>query len=1245
MKLSARKRWRRWGAAALAVAAFLGAAPWWSLWLVRPVLRAYGVECGRVERLGLQRLALHEVKFQSGPARLAARRLESLQPWAWLWQRFRPPAAEATAHPRLRLEGWRLDVSEAQAPAAAPAREAASVTATWRAVQRWLPALRAWLPAATLTEGTLGLRDFELACPAADWVGGVLTARFGSATLQQTAALRVTLGDDGQAELALRVDPTAAEVRLRGVPGDGGLTVSGQIAWLTNHATVSARFGPEGWLPVDATVLAEEFRLPSAVLRLDPYEDVRGKVELAWKEGAFTAALEAHARPRDAGTSFPALVATLHADGDLDRCRIRSLQVRSPWLAAELTAPVEFDYHGDLAGEPAALRLTADLSRQPRLPLAGQLAGMVRLDPRAVAQPRAQFELTATGLHGYGLDATSLRLAGELAARQLALTNAQLRLADGSTGILAGKLDLDRRVVTSAELSFTGTVPTRVLPAGWSVGDLRLSATANGPLTNLAHRAQVEAARIEIPGQAAATLRASWEGQGLEGRVPWLEWRAADLTAQVQARVHGGADSWSATLERATILRAEQTAVSLLKPGAIVVRRVPEPEPDARRWRVEVTDWRSSGVAGRWQARGFVQWPRAGGLQLKLADANLAWAQGLLPGTVTAWRADELTLEAAWSNGPVRFTTAARGTVALTNLPALDFHLVARGNGDGAFLEELSLHRAGVEVATVRGQVPVLLRPPADAPPTTWILPQPAAALDLRFQLTPGAAWLEQVRRRTGWRVEGARAAGELSGSLESPHGQVTARIATLDRDASAAGTRWPAVRDLEFNLALDGATARLDALRFYVAGQPVEVSGSVPVGETVEAALAGRLHWPDWRQAAWHVRLSQAPLAAFTNYLPAVLAPRGTVSMDARLLPGLRAAGEVSLEGAGTRGVLPFGAIQEVRARVRFEGDRAELASVSGRIGGEPVTLEGRVAWPQLALPPQFDLRLRGTNVPLARQAGFILRSDVDLRLASRPQAPPKISGALSLRDSIYVSDLRALLPGQASAPRRRPPYFTVEEPLLADCALDLAVKGRRFLKARTPLFRGELSADLRLDGTLREPRALGEVTVESGQILFPFATVRIEQGQVFLTSENPYRPELFVTGEGHSFGYHLTLHAHGPAEQPVLEFTSNPPLSTEAILLLVTAGQVPRAEVNYTQEQRAGRLVTFVGRNLLSQLWGDAAAAERLVIRSGEAVTYEGRETYAVEYKLTDRWSLVGEYDRFGELNAGVKWRVYSK
>lgn len=1230
----------------MVVAAFVGATPLWSLWLVRPVLRSYGVECGRVERLGLQRLALHELKLQRGATRFTVRRLECLQPWAWLWRRLRGPGSEEASSPRLTLAGWRLEVNEAQAPAPAPPDgQAGSVVETWRDLQKRLPTLRAWLPAATLTDGTLRLRGFELTSGPVQWTSRGLTARLTSAKLGQAAHLQVALGAADQAELTLRVEPAAAQLHLQAVPRDGGLTLDGHITWRTNRAAVSARFGPDGWLPREAQLLAEDLRLPAAALRLDPYEDVRARMQLAWREGTFTAALEADAQPRAVAAELPPLAATLRADGDLTGCRIHSLEVHSPWLSAELTAPVAFDYRGKFTGEPAAVRVTAELSRQPWLPLAGRLTGSVQIDPRAVPQPRARFELVATELRGWGLDAPSLRLTGAFADRQLDVTAAQLRLADGSTATLLGRLDLDRQVVAASDLTFTGNVPATALPAGWSVRDVRLHVTATGPLTKLAHRAEVEMAQIGIPGQPAAALRALWEGQGLEGRVPLLEWRTADLAAHVQARMRGGADSWSAVLESVTILKGEAPAVALLAPAEVLVRRTPGPEPGAQRWRVEVAPWRSAGLAGRWQAGGFVEWPRAGDLQLQVADADLTWAEGLLPRALTAWRVNDLTLHAAWSNAAVQCSAAARGTVSLPHFPAVEFNFVAQGNDDGVRLEGVSLHSGGAPIASARGQLPVILRPPAGAAPAAWILLRPEADLNLRFQLAPDAPWLEALCRPAGLRVEGARVEGELSGSLQSPHGRLNARLAAVSRDGATLTARWPELRDLEIDLTLDAATARLKALRFEIEGQPVVVSGTLPLGEMVEAVRAARLPRPDWRDASLQVRLEQAPVAAFTNYLPAVLAPRGTIHVDAQLLPGLRAAGELTLEGAGTRGGLPFGAVQDLRARVRLAGDRAELTNVSARIGGEPVTLEGRVAWPQRVWPPEFDLRLRGTNVPLARQAGFILRSDVDLRVASRPQAPPKISGVLALRESIYVSDLRALLPGQASAPRRRPPYVSVDEPPFAACELDLAVQGRRFLKARTPLFRGELSADLRVDGTLREPRALGQVTVETGQIQFPFATVRIQQGQVFLSSENPYRPELFVTGEGHAFGYQLNLHAHGPADQPVLEFTSNPPLSTEAIFLLVTAGQVPRADVSHTQEQRAGRLATFVGRNLLWPIWGDAAAAERLTIRSGEAVTREGRETYAVEYKLTDRWSLVGEYDRFGELNAGVKWRVYSK
>ena len=54
---------------------------------------------------------------------------------------------------------------------------------------------------------------------------------------------------------------------------------------------------------------------------------------------------------------------------------------------------------------------------------------------------------------------------------------------------------------------------------------------------------------------------------------------------------------------------------------------------------------------------------------------------------------------------------------------------------------------------------------------------------------------------------------------------------------------------------------------------------------------------------------------------------------------------------------------------------------------------------------------------------------------------------------------------------------------------------------------------------------------------------------------------------------------------------------------------------------------------------------ARHRLTIRSGEDISQEGKTTYYLEYKLADDWSVIGEYDRFNALNAGLKWRIFSR
>jgi translocation and assembly module TamB len=173
----------------------------------------------------------------------------------------------------------------------------------------------------------------------------------------------------------------------------------------------------------------------------------------------------------------------------------------------------------------------------------------------------------------------------------------------------------------------------------------------------------------------------------------------------------------------------------------------------------------------------------------------------------------------------------------------------------------------------------------------------------------------------------------------------------------------------------------------------------------------------------------------------------------------------------------------------------------------------------------------------------------------------------------------------------------------------------------------------------------ALGDIKIDSGVVRFPFASFAVQQGFVTLTSENPYHPALSVSATSKQFGYNIRMDASGPIDEPILQFTSTPPLSSEQILLMVTAGQLPAGEFTMTTQQRAQTVAVFLGRDLLERFGLEDQAEERLIIRSGQEITEQGRPTYEVEFKLSPRWSVYGEYDRFGDYNGMFKWLIYSK
>src|SRR5690606_25854820 len=111
-------------------------------------------------------------------------------------------------------------------------------------------------------------------------------------------------------------------------------------------------------------------------------------------------------------------------------------------------------------------------------------------------------------------------------------------------------------------------------------------------------------------------------------------------------------------------------------------------------------------------------------------------------------------------------------------------------------------------------------------------------------------------------------------------------------------------------------------------------------------------------------------------------------------------------------------------------------------------------------------------------------------------------------------------------------------------------------FMRLRTPVLAGVASINAQLDGTLGTPRAIGEVTLDSGVVKLPFATFQIEEGSARLTAANPYEPQVSLRGSGKRLGYDLLMELSGSASDPRLELSSDPSLPASDVLLFVMAG-----------------------------------------------------------------------------------------
>ena len=699
----------------------------------------------------------------------------------------------------------------------------------------------------------------------------------------------------------------------------------------------------------------------------------------------------------------------------------------------------------------------------------------------------------------------------------------------------------------------------------------------------------------------------------------------------------------AANLNQLTLRRENEERYALQQPCAITFRAGQTNAP-GELWTLAVDTFQWRGEHHTMSANADLAWPSQGNTTLTLTNFAFADFSDFLEADIANILLTELAVSANWSNGPVQSVISAAGS--LTNCAGRVFGL--RGSvktGEFLLLETLTLANGYTPTLSVTGAVPVKIILGRNEDMLVWDKSRPIALAGSWNDDQP-----EILTVPLGTLGELAIARPELrfqvSGNPDEPSAELTAGAAKLAWQSGTNISPRPKLEEVEFALDVRPDAIRLKTFGAKLDGQTISASGEWPLPAEAWRGLWSENKLPDWNQAQGRLELKEAQVAAFSAYLPEMLSREGQFNAALDLKPGKRLAGVLSLTNAATRPISTITPVRDIAALVRFDGDRAVLENFSGQIGGQPVRADGFVSVPNLdGSGLDYHLNLRGTNVPLSRSPELLLRGDFALSLRGGSNQPPLLSGRVTLRDGLFVQTTSALVWSAPTRPEWRPPYFSVTNAPFAHWKLDLAVHGNQFLRARTPVFSGIASADFHLRGSLVAPVLTGDARLNSGRLIFPFGALTLNQGMASFSGNDPRGPDLLINASGRNYRYDLRLEVRGAADGANVVLSATPPLSSEQILLMLTAGELPQSNFAFSNRDRAGRLGSFLGTDLLSRYLGSDPATERLIFRTGENISGEGRLTYSVEYRLTDRWSIFGEYDEFNAFNADLKWKVFTR
>ncbi|MCC5807524.1 MAG: hypothetical protein JJU00_14470 [Opitutales bacterium] len=1228
--------------------------PWWLSAVIGHLLAREGVVVEEVNVRGYGAIEWSGLSWAFEGNRIEADRIAVALPLTWLVTLYtgRPPAPPVLGEALVRLEDWSLDVDTAERERSDEPAPEVVLPELARQVHGILETVRRVMPTAVAKRGVVRAAPMEWTIAEASWRDGVFTVEGGETTLPGLARLtaKARLQPEGIALRARSLDDAwpwsvdaavetgAQRLAARGSAEIDGLTLDGAVAWVSG-----------GWVPGEAELTARGERIPATLAEHVPDWRLRRlDVAAAWSAPdawTFTGSGEGEWREPENG-EWIRWNGEAEASGDLETVRVEAASVDLPFLLADLSAPARFRFADFSLAEPVRVDVVADLSRFPVHPVDAGFEGSVSLDP--VAEGGVWID-AAGALAGRweGTDAAAdVSLRGFVDAARAHAERLHLELPHGTRLEASGGYVFAEARVDGAEASFVlerADVEPFFAWAAELPARIGGAVTADGAWPDTVHEGAVQSADVTVPAMHPFDADLRWSGKGADFAAAVIGLRRGEHRIGAEAEVRMEDGNLHAVVGA---LFAEDGAGGRL--FALAHEPVLSLEAafggEAGAWRV---DWSAfaadllSESLGEGRAGAEAGWFGAEGFSVsgfRVDNVDPAWITQWVDVELPEVYARLLALDAATdAEGRIEGagTVDAEGVRGGERFGAgLSFALVE----EGLRVADATAYRGGREVFRAEGALPLTLYWRDDA---FAVELDTQRNLDFELRVDGRSELADLLATYAATEVDEPDIRLRLGGTLLAPTGGIEAaagRVAyTLpDRDEPFV------VRDLRLRVDLEDDRARIEEAVFVLPGvrESARLTGNVE-GIAWDATLAGEIDTLV-QGLRGEVVLDAFPFAALAGLLPDLFEARGSVAGDFHLSRGLNMQGEARVRGVSLRPFEDGSTLRDIDADVTLAGTVLEFRDMRALWNGRPVTMTGEADLSTLP-DPLFSFEAMGERLDLVRRDDMLIRADVDVRIGkSSADAAPRIEGAVTMRNSLFLQDFRDILRPGAAGVEARPPYFSVGQAPFNEWELDVTLTGEDFMRIQSTLLRGRVSADFHLGGTLGEPLAIGDARLTNAAVLFPFGRIDLASAEALITLDQPHTLQLFAQGSGYTFGYTVNMLLRGTAARPVLELNSVPPLGQEAILMLLATGAVPDQDGDLAS--RSGRVALYFGQDLLSLLFAGEGGGN-IRIRTGESSSQFGAASTGIEYIISDRYSVIGEYNEYENYSVDFKWRVFRR